>query len=111
MQRSASKGWQLRSRGQPRASTGCSPNRGTREWTTSPRSSGRSERSLAWNLRRTRSEPRNGLAYTEVLVDISLGTLEHLDPRTLWKNEAGDLTPWLADHLPLLGEALGLDLE
>jgi hypothetical protein len=44
-------------------------------------------------------------------MDISLGKLEHLDPRTLWKNEAGDFTPWLADHLPLLGEALGLDLE
>jgi len=44
-------------------------------------------------------------------VDISLGKLEHLDPRTLWKNEAGDFTPWLAEHLPLLGEALGLDLQ
>jgi len=44
-------------------------------------------------------------------VDISLGKLEHLDPRTLWKNEAGDFTPWLADNLPMLGEALGLDLQ
>ena len=41
----------------------------------------------------------------------SFGKLEHLDPRTLWRSEAGDFTPWLADNLPLLGEALGLDLE
>jgi hypothetical protein len=44
-------------------------------------------------------------------MDLPLGKLEHLDARTLWKNEAGDFTPWLAEHLPLLGEALGLDLE
>jgi hypothetical protein len=44
-------------------------------------------------------------------VDISLGKLEHLDPRTLWKNEAGDFTPWLADNLPMLGQALSLDLQ
>jgi hypothetical protein len=44
-------------------------------------------------------------------MDISLGKLEPLDRRTLWKNEAGDFTPWLAEHLPLLGEALGLDLQ
>ena len=45
------------------------------------------------------------------MADLSLGKLEHLDPRTLWKNEAGHFTPWLADHLLLLGEAIGLDLQ
>ena len=42
---------------------------------------------------------------------ISLGNLEHKDPRGLWKKESGDFTPWLADHLGLLGEVLGIDLE
>ena len=40
-----------------------------------------------------------------------LGQLEHLEPRTLWTREAYDFTPWLADNLSLLGEALGLDQE
>lgn len=42
---------------------------------------------------------------------VQLGKLEHVDPRKLWEKEAGDFTPWLANHLGLLGEALGLDLE
>lgn len=42
---------------------------------------------------------------------VYLGKLEHVDPRKLWEKEAGDFTPWLANHLGLLGEALGLDLE
>jgi hypothetical protein len=37
--------------------------------------------------------------------------LGQLEPRTLWTREAYDFTPWLADNLSLLGEALGLDLE
>lgn len=44
-------------------------------------------------------------------MDIALGKLEHLDPRKIWKNEAADFTPWLADHIDLLGEALGFDLQ
>lgn len=44
-------------------------------------------------------------------MDIELGKLEHLDPRKIWINEATDFTPWLADHIELLGEALGLDLQ
>ncbi|HEY3912662.1 MAG TPA: DUF4268 domain-containing protein [Stellaceae bacterium] len=42
-------------------------------------------------------------------MDFVLGKLEYLDPRSLWKNEASNFTPWLADHLRLLEEALGLD--
>lgn len=41
----------------------------------------------------------------------TLGTLKRLDPRTIWPNEAHDFTPWLAEHLEDLGEALGLELE
>ena len=44
-------------------------------------------------------------------MDIILGTLQHLPPRDIWKNEASDFTPWVAEHIGLLGEALGLDLE
>lgn len=44
-------------------------------------------------------------------MELSLGKLKHIDPKTLWKHEAGDFTPWLADNLSLLGEALGLDLQ
>jgi hypothetical protein len=44
-------------------------------------------------------------------MNIALGKLEHLDPRKIWENEATDFTPWLAEHIELLGEALGLDLQ
>ncbi len=40
-----------------------------------------------------------------------LGELKRLDPRTVWPNEAHDFTPWLAEHLADLGDALGLELE
>jgi hypothetical protein len=42
---------------------------------------------------------------------ITFGKLEHIDPRELWTSEAANFTPWLADRLQLLGEALGFDLE
>lgn len=40
-----------------------------------------------------------------------LGTLARLDPRQVWQNEAHDFTPWLVQHIEMLGEALGLELE
>jgi len=44
-------------------------------------------------------------------MEIRLGKLEHVDPRKLWSSEPGDFTPWLAENIGLLGEALGIDLE
>ncbi|HWP37353.1 MAG TPA: DUF4268 domain-containing protein [Gemmatimonadales bacterium] len=41
----------------------------------------------------------------------TLGALKRLDVRTIWPNEAKDFTPWLAENLSALGEALGMDLE
>lgn len=41
----------------------------------------------------------------------NLGTLKRIDPRQEWPREAENFTPWLADHLGVLGEALGLDME
>lgn len=44
-------------------------------------------------------------------MDVALGTLEHIDPRIVWKTEAGAFTPWLAKNIDRLAEVLGLDLE
>lgn len=41
----------------------------------------------------------------------TLGKLQKVDPRDVWKHEAHDFTPWLASHLDMLGEAIGLELE
>lgn len=40
-----------------------------------------------------------------------LGELKRVDLRTIWPNEAIHFTPWLAENLDKLSEALGLDLE
>ena len=40
-----------------------------------------------------------------------LGTIDKVDIREVWPNEATDFTPWLAENLATLGKALGLDLE
>lgn len=40
-----------------------------------------------------------------------LTRLESVPLRTIWPHEALDFSPWLADHIDALGEALGIDLE
>ena len=41
----------------------------------------------------------------------NLAKIERVDLRDAWPNEAQDFTPWLADNIEALGEALGMDLE
>lgn len=40
-----------------------------------------------------------------------LGSLHTINPRDVWKHEATDFTPWLAEHLGDLGQVLGMELE
>lgn len=42
---------------------------------------------------------------------LELGRLEQVDLREAWPNEAINFTPWLAENIDHLGDALGLDLE
>lgn len=42
---------------------------------------------------------------------VDLGAIERVALKDVWPHEAQDFTPWLADNLDKLGEALGLDLE
>ena len=43
--------------------------------------------------------------------DIDLASIERIELREVWKDEAANFTPWLAENISRLGEALGLDLE
>lgn len=40
-----------------------------------------------------------------------LGTVDRVDMRLIWPKEAHNFTPWLASHLDLLGDPLGMELE
>ena len=40
-----------------------------------------------------------------------LSTIEPVNIRGIWSDEAKDFTPWLATNISLLGEALGMNLE
>lgn len=42
---------------------------------------------------------------------MELGKLKLIAPRKKWEHEARDFTPWLAEHIEELNEALGLELE
>jgi uncharacterized protein DUF4268 len=42
---------------------------------------------------------------------MQFGKLESLELRDIWKKEAIDFTPWLAENLPALGECIGIELE
>jgi stress-induced morphogen len=40
-----------------------------------------------------------------------LGRLEWVDVREVWKDEPGELTPWLAQNIDRLSEVIGVELE
>jgi len=44
-------------------------------------------------------------------MDTELGRLVEVDVREAWRHEAQDFTPWLAENLEALGEAIGIPLE
>ena len=39
------------------------------------------------------------------------GSIEKVDPKKIWNHEAHDFTPWLAENLDRLGDAVGIELE
>ena len=56
-----------------------------------------------------RSKPNEG---NKTMAESSeLGRIEKGDLREAWPHEAADFTPWLAEHISELGNALGLELE
>ena len=42
---------------------------------------------------------------------IEFGLIKKVDIKTIWKHEAVNFTPWLADNLDKLSDLIGLDLE
>lgn len=40
-----------------------------------------------------------------------LATIQRVELRSVWSHEAEEFTPWLAENIGKLGEALGMDLE
>ncbi len=42
---------------------------------------------------------------------MNFGRINKVNPREVWPREDKDFTPWLAENIDVLGEALGMDLE
>ena len=42
---------------------------------------------------------------------VEIGTLDRVAVREVWPKEAGDFTPWLAENVELISEAMGMDLQ
>ena len=40
-----------------------------------------------------------------------LGRVQSVDPRSVWRHEARDFTPWLLENVDVLAGALGIDIE
>ena len=45
------------------------------------------------------------------MIKTELGNLERVQLRDIWENEATDFTPWLVQHIHVLGDALDMDLQ
>ena len=45
------------------------------------------------------------------MIGRELGTLRRIEARDVWIDEARDFTPWLKDHIGVLGSVLGMDLD
>jgi hypothetical protein len=51
------------------------------------------------------------ISFTLAIVEGELGQIKRVDPRSYWKNEAHDFTPWLRENIEHLASALGLELD
>ena len=40
-----------------------------------------------------------------------LGTIQRVELRNVWSHEAEEFTPWLAENIGRLSDALGMDIE
>ena len=45
------------------------------------------------------------------MTESQFGQLEEVELRSIWSDEAKDFTPWLAEHLSFLSDAIGIRLE
>ena len=45
------------------------------------------------------------------MIDAEIGTLDQVSVRDVWRKEDKDFTPWLAENVDLISDALGMDLE
>jgi hypothetical protein len=45
------------------------------------------------------------------VTQIQVGTIVQVDPRQIWPREEKDFTPWVAEHIGELAQAVGVDIE